>query len=74
MPTVTVRVDHETKKRMAAVAINWSEYIRRAIAERVEREERKEAAAKLLDSHQRGFHRVPKSFVNEAIRKARERD
>ena len=74
MPTVTVRVDHETKNRMASVAVNWSEYIRRAIAERVEREERKEAAAKLLDNLQRGFHRVPNGFVNEAIRKARERD
>ena len=72
MRTVTIKLDDQLKKKMAAVAINWSEYIRRAIAERVEREERREAAAKLLDSLQQGFHRVPKGFVNEAIRKARE--
>ncbi len=48
------------------------EYIRRAIAERVEREGRREATAKLLDSLQRGFQRVPNGFVNEAIRKDRE--
>ena len=72
MRTVTVKLDDKLKKKMAAVSINWSEYIRRAIAERVEREERREAAAKLLDSLRRDSHRVPKGFVNETIRKARE--
>ncbi|HXZ90723.1 MAG TPA: hypothetical protein VEG61_06655 [Candidatus Dormibacteraeota bacterium] len=62
MRTVTVRLEGKLKKRMDAVAINWSEYIRRAIAERGEREERKEAAAKLLDNFQRGVHRVPKGY------------
>jgi hypothetical protein len=59
----------QLKRKMSAVTINRFEYIRRAIAER---EERKEAAAKLLDSLQRGSRRVPKEFVNEAVRKARE--
>ena len=72
MRTVTIKLDDKLKRKMSAVAINWSEYIRRAIVERVEREERKEAAAQLLDSLQRGSHRVPKGFVNETIRKARE--
>jgi hypothetical protein len=72
MRTVTIKLDDELKKKMAAVSINWSEDIRRAIAERVEREGRREAAAKLLDSLQRGFHRVPNGSVNEAIRKERE--
>lgn len=72
MRTVTIKLDDKLKRKMSAVAINWSEYIRRAIAERVEREERKEAAAQLLDSLQRGSHRVPRGFVNETIRKARE--
>jgi predicted transcriptional regulator len=72
MRTVTVKLDDKLKKKMAAVAINWSEYIRRAIAERVEREERREAAAKLLESMQHGAHRVPKGFVNDTIRKTRE--
>lgn len=72
MHTVTIKLDDKLKRKMSAVAINWSQYIRRAIAERVEREERKEAAAKLLEGIQLGSHRVPKGFVNETIRKARE--
>ena len=71
MRTVTLKLDDKLKKKMATVAINWSEYIRRAIAARIELEERKKAAAKLLEGLQRGEHRVPKGFVNEAIRETR---
>ena len=71
MRTVTLKLDDKLKKKMATVAINWSEYIRRAIAARIELEERKNAAAKLLEGLQRGEHRVPKGFVNEAIRETR---
>ena len=71
MRTITIKLDEKLKKRMTSVAINWSEYIRRAIAERVEVEERRKAAAVLLDSLQRGEHRVPKGFINEAIRETR---
>ncbi len=71
MRTVTIKLDDKLKKSMATVAINWSEYIRRSIAERIELEERKKAAAKLLESLQRGESRVPKGFVNEAIRETR---
>jgi len=34
--TVTVNVDDELRKRMASVNINWSRYIREAMAERIE--------------------------------------
>lgn len=71
MRTVTIKLDDRLKKKMATVAINWSEYIRRAIAERIELEQRKKAAAKLIESLRRGEHRVPKGFVNEAIRETR---
>jgi predicted transcriptional regulator len=71
MHTVTIKLDDRLKKKMADVAINWSEYIRRAIAERIELEERKKAATRLLESLQRGENRVPKGFVNEAIRETR---
>lgn len=71
MHTVTIKLDDKLKKKMANVTINWSEYIRRAIAERIELEERKKAAARLLESLQRGENRVPKGFVNEAIRETR---
>ena len=72
MRTITVKLDDKLKRKMSAVTINWSEYIRRAIAERVDREERKEAATQLRESLRRGGHRVPKGFVNETIRKGRE--
>jgi predicted transcriptional regulator len=72
MRTVTIKLDDELKRKMKTVTINWSEYIRRAIAERVNRETRKEAATKLLNDLRRGGHRVPKGFVNATIRKGRE--
>jgi len=71
MRTVTIKLDEKLKKKMASLSINWSEYIRRAIAERIEMEERKKAAAFLLNGLQRGQHRVPKGFINEAIRETR---
>jgi predicted DNA-binding protein len=71
MRTVTIKLDEKLKRRMVSVRINWSEYIRRAIAERIELEDRKKVAAKLLESLQRGQHRVPKGFINEAIRETR---
>lgn len=69
--TVTVKVDDKLRRRMASVSINWSKYIRKAIAERVEREERRQAAVQLLDDLQKGRHRVPKGFINTAIRETR---
>jgi hypothetical protein len=71
MRTITIKLDDKLKKRMASVAINWSEYIRRAIAQRIEMEERKKAAAVLLQSLQRREHRVPRGFINEGIRETR---
>jgi hypothetical protein len=38
---------------------------------RIELEERKKAAAKLLEGLQRRGSRVPKGFVNESIRETR---
>ena len=71
MRTFTLRLDDKLKKKMATVAINWSEYIRRAIAARIEIEERKRAAAKLLEGLRRGENRVPNGFVNETVRETR---
>jgi len=71
MRTVTVKVDDKLRKRMASVAINWSRYIREAIAERIEREERKKAAEALLRSLEARKHVVPKGFIDQTIREAR---
>ena len=49
MPTITVRVDSEVKKRMKKYSyINWSEVVRRAILEKLEEEDRKNIAEALL--------------------------
>lgn len=71
MRTVTVKVDDQLRKRMASVAINWSQCIREAIAERIEREERRKAAEKLLESLEEREHVVPRGFIDQTIREAR---
>jgi len=70
--TVTVKVDEDLKRKMGLVRINWSEYIREAIRRRVELEERKSAAEKLLEGLKTGNHVAPKGFINETIREMRE--
>jgi len=67
--TITVKVDDRLRKRMALVTINWSRYVRQAIVERIEREERKKAAQGLLEGLRK--HVVPKGFINQAIRETR---
>jgi len=70
--TITVKVNEELRRRMASITINWSQYIRQAIAERIEREERKRAAAKLLESLEAQKHKVPRGFINKTIRETRQ--
>lgn len=70
--TITVKVDEHLKKKMSLVKINWSEYIREAIRQRIELEERRKAAEKLLESLKAGKHVVPKGFINKTIREMRE--
>ena len=72
MSTVTIKVDEELKRKMKMVKINWSEYIREAIRKRIELEERKHAAEKLLESLKKKKHAVPEGFINKAIREMRE--
>jgi len=69
--TVTVKVDKELKKKMRAVKINWSHYIRESIAHKIELEERKKAAEDLLKMLRAGRPAVPKGFINRTIREAR---
>ena len=72
MDTVTIKVDEELKRRMAGVKENWSAYLREAIAQRVEREERVRAAEKLLIDLREGKRSVHAGFINSAIREDRE--
>jgi len=70
--TVTIKVDEDLKRKMGVVRINWSEYIREAIRRRVELEERRGAAEKLLEGLKKGKRVAPKGFINETIREMRE--
>jgi predicted transcriptional regulator len=72
LETVTIKIDEELKRSMAAVKENWSAYLREAIRNRVECEERKRTAEKLLSDLKAGKRRVPKGFVNSVIRETRE--
>jgi len=72
LETVTIKVDEELKRRMEVVKENWSAYLREAIRERVECEERRRAAEKLLSGLKAGKRRVPEGFVNSVIRETRE--
>jgi post-segregation antitoxin (ccd killing protein) len=69
--TITVKVDERLRKRMALVTINWSRYIREAIEERIEREERRKAARELLEGIRIRKHVVPRGFINQTIRETR---
>ena len=72
METVTIKVDEELKRRMKEVDENWSAYLRDAIRKRLEQEESKRAAERLLKGLRTGRRRVPRGFINEAIREGRD--
>lgn len=72
MATVTIKVEPELKKRMSEVDENWSAYLRDAIRERLEMEERRNAARRLLNDMESGERRVPPGFIEATIREARD--
>ncbi|MEM3055222.1 MAG: hypothetical protein QXM52_05915 [Candidatus Bathyarchaeia archaeon] len=72
MGTVTIKVDEVLRQKMREIKINWSEYIREAIKRRVEVEEKRKAAEKLLESLKAKRHVVPSGFINETIREMRD--
>ena len=72
MSTITIRVEEELKEKMKGIKVNWSEFIRKAIRRKIEQEERREAAERLLRDLKGRKHAVPKGFINETIRRMRE--
>ena len=72
METVTIKVDVELKRRMDAVEENWSAYLREAIRKRIDEEQRRKAAGRLLAELRTSPRKVPSGFINAAIREARE--
>jgi predicted transcriptional regulator len=72
MESVTIKVDEELKKKMETIKENWSAYLREAIRQRVEQEERKRAAEKLLEANSKDKLKVPLGYINRVIRETRD--
>jgi len=72
LESVTIKVDEALKRRMEGVDENWSAYLRDAIRERVEREERRKAATALVTNLRTGKYKVPSGFINSVIRETRD--
>lgn len=72
MRTVTIKVDEELKQKMRKAKINWSAFVRNAIRQKMELEERRTAAEKLLEDLKARKHVAPRGFINRTIRETRE--
>jgi post-segregation antitoxin (ccd killing protein) len=70
--TVTIKVDEELKQKMRKAKINWSAFVRNAIRQKMELEERRTAAEKLLEDLKARKHVAPRGFINRTIRETRE--
>ena len=70
--TITVKVDEDLKKKMKMIEINWSDYIRSSIREKIDLEERKEAARNLIDRLNENKYEIPKGFIDRTLREARD--
>jgi Arc/MetJ-type ribon-helix-helix transcriptional regulator len=62
MPTISVRIDEELKKKMDALSyINWSEVIRRKIEEVIEEEEKKKKEGE--QKKKKDFKRIKEASI-----------
>jgi predicted DNA-binding protein len=71
MKIVAVRVPEETKKRMKEVPEDWSKYLRRAIEDRINKEEQKKLI-KRIDRIMAGIPRPPKGISAKSVREDRD--
>ncbi len=71
MKIVAVRVPEETKKRMKEIHEDWSDYIRKAIEDRINLEERKRIA-KEIKGLLKDVPKAPKGTTAKLIRKMRD--
>ena len=69
---ITVKIPSELKKKMKQVKVNWSEYIRESIQEKIEEQRMKAASAK-LDEVRTRVKPVPTKEIVSWIREDRER-
>jgi len=68
----SVRIDEETRKLMEKVRINWSEFIRNTIRNRVMEEERKNLAKAVLITERIRKKSAGEAKAEEIIRKFRD--
>lgn len=71
MKIVAVRVPEEIKKKMKEVPEDWSEYIRKAIEDRIEREKNKNILRDLKKLW-KNMPKTPKGFSAKSIREDRD--
>jgi len=72
MTVFSVRIDEETRKLMEKVKINWSEFIRNAIRNRVMEEERRNLAKAVLITERIRKRSVGEAKAEEIIRRFRD--
>ncbi len=68
---VVVRVDPELKKAMEEVRINWAEYLRSKIRERIELERRRKLAEELLEYLRSEAPEVAHVSLEEVLKEAK---
>ncbi len=71
MKIVAVRVPEETKKKMKEIPEDWSEYIRKAIEDRIAREKNKKIL-KDVKKLWKGMPKTPKGTAARLIREFRD--
>ncbi|MEM2084119.1 MAG: hypothetical protein QXY18_00525 [Nitrososphaerota archaeon] len=73
MTVITVRINEEIKKMMKKIDINWSEFIREAIKNKIEEEKRKNLAKAVLINEKIRKKSKGEMKAEEIIRKFRDK-
>jgi len=73
MKIVAIRVPEEIKKKMKEVPVDWSEYLRKVIEERIEQEKNKEIL-KNLKKLWKAIPKTPEGFSARSVREDRDSD
>lgn len=72
MTVITVRIDDETKRMMNEIKINWSEFIRNAIRDRIREERRRNLARAVLINERIRRKSMGEARAEEIIRRFRD--
>jgi Arc/MetJ-type ribon-helix-helix transcriptional regulator len=72
MAIITVRVDEETKRLMREIRINWSDFIRNAIRDKIEEERGRNLAKAVLINEKLKRKSKGEAKAEEIIRRFRE--